>query len=177
MLPTNGDHEPLWIAVRDERRIASHIIIGEAIGQFVDGVIVPELGEIVRRRSQVELALDFPLGLSQMGGVPVERRAHRRIGRQGTGAAEDVLRGGGHAHRSRVTVEVSAIYATRREGRLAHLARRGNAERRLGLRQGIELRRHFIDKLLERGVAAFLESSQVFADGDIIPIGGMQAHG
>src|SRR5918999_1224314 len=49
-LPADGDQQVLRVAVRDERRLVGEVVIGEAVGQAVDRVVMPELGVVVRRR-------------------------------------------------------------------------------------------------------------------------------
>src|SRR6266568_5249393 len=97
--PADRDLQPLRVAVRDEGRLPGVVVVREAVGQVVDGMVVPEPGVVVRRRRLVVQAGRRPLGLRQLRDVPVERRAVARIGGQYAGAAEDVRRRGVDAER------------------------------------------------------------------------------
>src|SRR5581483_4657617 len=54
-LPADGDHQVLRVRHRDVRGLPGVVVVGEAVRQAVDRVLVPELGVVVRRGSLVEV--------------------------------------------------------------------------------------------------------------------------
>src|SRR5690242_13494164 len=112
-LPADGDQEPLGVGVRDEGGLARDVVVGEAVGELVDGIVVPELGVVVRGGRLVELRRVGLLRRRQGGHVAVEGGAHVGVGGQRGGAAEDVGGGGVHADRLGVGREVVGVGATR----------------------------------------------------------------
>src|SRR5579859_7934361 len=54
-LPADRDHHVLRVGDRDIRRLASVVVVREAVLHAVDRVLVPELRVVVRRSSLVEV--------------------------------------------------------------------------------------------------------------------------
>src|SRR4029450_9404721 len=107
--PAHGDQEELRVAVRNERGLTVDVVVREAVGEPVDGMVVPELGVVVRRCGQVVPRRVGLLGRWQRGDVAVEGGAHGGIAGQAGRTPEDVGRRRVYADRGRVRGEVVRV--------------------------------------------------------------------